>query len=135
MIYSWRMTPLPRRRRNFRTHMHGRTHARKSSLFTPTAAKAACTLPFVYRFQAAKVSSRAVGGGRDEIRRDRSSRTHDLDRPAAFRDDPRPASCRTARYRYTYMWTDESGRSRAFAYYSIGCIYLSAFICLFCYDM
>ena len=29
------------------------------------------------------------------------------------------ASCRSARYRQTYMWTDGNGRSRVFAYYSI----------------
>ncbi|XP_062516204.1 uncharacterized protein LOC134191598 [Corticium candelabrum] len=44
-------------------------------------------------FQAAKVSFRAIGGSRGEIRRDRSSRTRDLDRSATFCDDPGPASC------------------------------------------
>ena len=50
-----------------------------------------------------------------KIRRDRSSRTCDLDRPTAFRDDPRPASCRSTCYRQT----DGSGHSQAFAYYLV----------------
>ena len=64
-------------------------------------------------FQAVKVSSRAVGGGRGEIRRD------DLDRPAAFRDDPRPASCRSARYRHT-CGQPEVGVLERSRIYSIG---------------
>ena len=40
---------------------------------------------------------RAVRVSAGEIRLDSLSPTRNLDRPTAFRDDPRPASCRSAR--------------------------------------
>ena len=54
-----------------------------------------------------------VGDGRGEIRRDRSSRTRDLDRPTAFRDDRRPAWCRSARNRQTCGQTEEGVPERS----------------------
>ena len=77
---------------------------KRHDLFLQNDVTSAKTHPRI-SFLNANISSRAVGDGRGEIRRDRSSRTRNLDRPA-LRDDSRPASCQSARYIHTYIHVD-----------------------------
>ena len=68
----------------------------------------------VHLISGTKVLFLAIEGSPGEIQLDSSSPTADLDSSAAFCGNPRPASCRSARYRHP------DRRKHELVYYSIG---------------